>query len=442
MYNQRILDALDRFPEIVPEELPESLPLLDDYRHRHPRRQSEGDLTVLLIQHHLGPFIRRLDAMFDDGVRPDRTWFVDIPYSTNEEVREEIPKRFGISPFHISPPLRDPLAPYATLQLQRVANLIQHLAQGNVGSRLLVIDDGAYFVRALKDLEDLGAGLSRAFAGRTFIVEQTTRGHRYYEEEDLAAYRHFVEGVLDAPVVSIAKSTTKTEFESPFIGAAAARGLQQKLKTEGLNLDQLGRVALIRFGPVGEAVFKALNPMGHEGPIEVIEIDEGKHTAIRDLGGVPRAALPDTGSFDLLIGCTGYASFGLRHWDVLADDACLVSTSSAAVEFNRKQFIDLADLYPDDEFEVADREATRKQGIHATVRIVDSQRKRQVRFMNASFPVNFDGRLECLPARMIQATHTLLYAASRQVLQSSRPGLQVLNKGLDQEIYEGALRYL
>ena len=332
MYNEKIQLALQTAFDEISDDFPTSMPLLDRFRcaHRRPGH-ALADVDVLVIQHHLGPLLMRLQALFDEGLRPERTWLVDIPYSTNERVRDEIPRRFGIPRTQMSPPLRDPTAPYALLQLRRVEEVAYRPAHRGSPSRLLVIDDGAYFVRAIKHIEDLEPGFARAFAGNTAIVEQTTRGHRYLEEP---AYRQMLEEVLEAPAVTIARCRAKTEVEAPFIRAAASRAVVAALRREGVDLDQLERMAIIGFGPIGQSVFHALHQGRHGRPIAVVEKDRAKHAAIAAAGGEPCGVLPPDGRFDLVGGCTGYASFDLQDWDSLSDDAYLVSTSSAAVTVN------------------------------------------------------------------------------------------------------------
>jgi len=151
--------------------------------------------------------------------------------------------------------------------------------------------------------------------------------------------------------------------------------------------------------------------------------------------------LPGDRAYDLVVGCKGYASFELGQRRLLRDGAILASGSSAAIEFNRAGFVELADRYPDDEIEVVDREGTIKNGIHATVTIAQEGGK-TFSFLNAGFPVNFTGAMECLPARMIQPTHCLLYAAARQVLQEKRPGLSAIDPRLDHWIHEHAVKML
>ena len=98
----------------------------------------------------------------------------------------------------------------------------------------------------------------------------------------------------------------------------------------------------------------------------------------------------------------------------------------------------MQDKYPDDEIEVLNREDTIKKGIHAAITIKHENHKRFT-FLNAGFPANFDGKMECLPTNVIQATHCLMYEATREALEMKHPGFMVINPDIDEWIYQNAL---
>lgn len=439
-YKDQINRLLERMFEDVSDEFPSSMPLLDNYRKAHTKKSKPfKNVEILFIQHHLGPFLLRLKAHIEDGLKPKNTWIIDIPYSTNEEVRAEIPRQFRIPDLHISPPFIDPIAPYSVIQLRRVEEIIYHIVTRNTHLPLLVIDDGAYFVRAAKNIEDRHPHFLSSLSGKTYIVEQTTRGHNYLEENK---YKDFIANILKAPAVSIAKSNSKILIESPFIGKAAAGAVISAFDKENVEITSLNPIALIGYGAVGQSVFRSLKQFDLIDKLIVIESDKTKHNAAKKENAVVVSTLPHNHAFQLVIGCTGKSSLTLRDWDCLSGNAYLVSTSSAAVEFNRKQFIDLAQLYPDDEIIIIDEDKIRSQGIHQTIRVLDRLNKRQVNFINASYPVNFDGHMECLPTYIIQVTHTLLYAASLHVQKLKEPGLTELEKNIDKEIFDQVGDYL
>ena len=435
MYDTRIQQWLKHFDSIpIPEVPPAALPLLDHFRLHHDTSDVFAGVDILFIQHQLGPFVARMKATLDDGLDPARSWFIDIPYSTNRTAQAGI-QGLGCPAEQFTALFDDPLAPYAVHQHQRVEGILRRLAARSDPKPLLVIDDGAYFVRALKMFSDTEPAMAERFRG-TAVVEQTTRGHRYLLDHETTLIHRY-----GLRVVSIARSDTKTTFESPFIGAAVSRAILRTLEAQGSFFDHLNRIAVIGYGPVGQATTAALLRRRPDIRPDVIDTDIKTHAAITRAGATPHTHLPSTGTYDLIAGCTGYNSFNLAQRAQLADGALLASGSSAAVEFNRAGFIELADRYPDDEIEVLERAATRAQGLHATIRIAQEGRK-SFAFLNAGFPVNFDGRLECLPTNVIQATHTLLYAAACQALKTVAPGFRPLDETTDRWIKAHALEQL
>ena len=268
------------------------------------------------------------------------------------------------------------------------------------------------------------------------MVEQTTRGHRYLElhYQDLKEeYR--------LSLVSIARCKTKLNFESPFIGAYVSKAINRSLKPHYDNLADLKNIAVIGFGSVGQATAEEVKRRLPEASIDVVEIDKFKHDQIRALDCNPMMELSEERQYGLVVGCTGYNSFKLDQRALLADGAILASGSSAAVEFNRAGFVELADAFPDDEIEVLNRAETRTLGIRAPITFQQEGKKR-FSLLSAGFPVNFDGRMECLPYRIIQATHVLLYAASLQALRSRKPGFDPIDADVDNWILTHALNEL
>jgi S-adenosylhomocysteine hydrolase len=420
------------------EQPPRSLPVLDEWRTIAPASGSAFEkVDVLMIQHHLGPLIPRVRAMLDEGLRIESAWFVDVPYSTCQIVVEEL-ARLGSIEEQRAVQFVDPLAPYEPAQFARVARAIRQLSWRT--NRLLVVDDGAYFLRTLQSLRSRGEDLVGRFAGRTFGVEQTTRGHR-----ELWRMTDFI-AELSMPIVSIARAITKIEIEAPFVGGSVARAVLRALSGQDdyPELGRMGRALVIGFGPVGEATARALAPLSLDGPITVLDIDPAKMSHVTHEGFRFTPRLPESDVFDLVVGCTGYAAFPLYGRFLLADGALLVSGSSAAVELNREGFVEIALADPLDQLEVVDAAATLATGIHATIHIRDraAGRSQTLSLANAGFPINFDGEVEGLPVAGIQATHALMFAAARHVLGLTSPGVARLPTSVDLAICKLALKHL
>lgn len=441
--DQIIHKALRRFKKrgLVEEleELPESLPLVEEYCDTRLALDTFADMDVLFIQHHLGPYISRLHAMINHGMDATRCWFVDIPYSTNTDVQDKLIE-MGFPGNQRAKPYNDPIAPYSRRQRERVAYVIKKLASQDSKRRLLVVDDGAYFMRTLKYLLWRDEELVASFRERgTYVVEQTTRGHRYFETEEVSDMLKS----LNIPAVSIARCCTKSNLESPFIGAAVSRAMLRNLKGINRLANGLGRVLVIGFGAVGKATVQALSDPSIElKPDEIDVYDKnwrGLQTEINEMGANALRTLPNEGQYNCVFGCTGYASFPIEKIAILANDSLLASGSSAAIEFNREKFIDRAYEDDKDDFFVIEPEKTRVNGIHATIEMQKGNKR--FSFLKAGFPINFDGRKECLPALIIQITHSLLLAASREVL-CQEPGFHKLNQKDDDCLNERGLYWI
>jgi hypothetical protein len=427
MHNRVAEAAASHDWDSVPE-MPSNLPLLDRFRTLHRSRFDGWDM--LLIQHHLGTFLPLVDALVDDGMSVDRSWLIDIPYSTNVEVNDLLRRRWAEGRCPLPPLFSDPLSDYSEAQHLRACLMIAEIRRRASGRPLLVIDDGAYFAKALLSLVRIGH-LRREDFGNLVLVEQTTRGHRFLSahEGDLRQ--------LDIPAVSIAGSVTKKTVEAPFIGAAVSAAIRRRVPSAR-------KILVLGYGVIGEATATYLRPRFPWADLFVVEKRTGAlRRASRESRGrwqVLRGFGKDH-VYDLVVGCTGSTAFTVEDRHRLADGAFLASGSSAAIEFDRNGFVDLADFYPDDEIEIVDRQATRNAGIHADIRL-RLEGARHVTFLNAGFPVNFDGRRESLSVSMIQGTRCLLYAAAAQATRTRAAGLHALDAGRDDWIKENALDLL
>jgi hypothetical protein len=430
MDNEIIMDACRTYHNCkLPKKIPKTLPLLDKFCEYKKKPKIFANMDVLFIQHHLGPLIPRLEKMKELGLDPSSSWFVDIPYSTNNTVRKKLID-IGFKDEQMAPPLKNPIEPYALRQRDRVEYVIRRLADQEDHKKLLVIDDGAYFIRTLDYLLYNDKSITKKFRNRRiFIVEQTTRGHRHLLKK---RYRDLLKD-FKIPAVSIAKVNTKAELESPFIGASVSRILIDKIKE-----NDLGKVLIIGFGAVGQATTEEVYNRNLADCIHVYDKAwKDLKSEIKKFDAKTLMDFPTKGYYDTVLGCTGYASFPVNKLDLLADNAILVSGSSAAIEFNRKEMIDRAYANDKDKFYLIDPERTRKEGIHTSINM--QYGKKSFSFLNAGFPINFNGQIECLPPEIIQTTHTLLFAAAIETLHQT-PGFHKLNSGDDEWIYNEGLK--
>lgn len=278
----------------------------------------------------------------------------------------------------------------------------------NPPERLLVLDDGSYLLEAL-------AGLRRRRLPDVAIVEQTTRGLIKIEENAALEYcsREF-------PIVNVARSRPKTTREPPFIGVAVTDALHRRLGSAvraGLN----DRCLVLGYGAIGQqvAAFVSSTQGFSRGCVYVFDKMEDRMRSA-EADGFSLWEKDRHLRFKLVIGCSGRASFTVGDYVFLEDGAFLASAMSGTVELSREDFIELADSNPADDIWI-ESEGLDVSRVHSDLRFhfVD----REATFVNGGFPVNFDGRVNCVPAHYIQPTPTLMCAAAVQAVRSTRRGL-------------------
>jgi hypothetical protein len=110
----------------------------------------------------------------------------------------------------------------------------------------------------------------------------------------------------------------------------------------------------------------------------------------------------------------------------LDDGALLASASSGSVELSRQGFIELADSSAGDDLWI-DRTRLNERNVHADLKI--HLVGRSATFVNAGFPVNFNGRLTVCPTRFIQPTPTMMVEAAIAALRAGRKNVLELGNG-------------
>jgi S-adenosylhomocysteine hydrolase len=412
------------------QAVPERLPLLDAFLARRASREPPlAGVTAVLIQHQLGSVVPMTRALLELGLEARRTHFVDIPYTANPVVRQHL-EALGIPRENFAPSAFNLEQPYAAYQRRRVQTLITALRASLAPTdRVLVVDDGSYFVEAMscfaRPLENLRC------------VEQTTRGIIKITHD--AAMRDLVGRIA---VVNVAQSVPKNRWEGTFIGEAVCRALGECLAGPAA-LRPGDRCLVLGYGTIGQAVAASLHRDVGLDRARIRIHDPGaaaQKKAIGDGFAPWDRDQPARERFRLVVGCSGQTSFTVSDRVFLEDGAVLASASSGSAELSREQFIELADTHPSDDIYVVDRDTLASRPIHSPVdlRLVD----RTVRFLNGGFPVNFDGRVNCVPPRRIQATHTLLVGAAVQAMQSRETGLLPVSPPLCRWVDQAYLRLL
>lgn len=403
------------------EPLVRNLPLLDAWLARSTGDRPLEGMSALLVQHQLSNQVPMLAALQALGLDPARTWWLDIPYTSHGRVRDFAHRVLDVPAANLPSKPFPVLEPYAPWQHARVVEALLAATREAPGP-LLVLDDGAYVLEALASLAP--GRWPRGVA----IVEQTTRGFIKFERN--ASLRH---AAAMLPLVDVARSEPKRVLEPPFIAMAICAALQPHLQRRfGSSFD--GNCLVLGYGAIGEQVATFLRHHFDIPRGRVYTHDPDPAAAsLAQRRGFSRWDPQDFRTrFHVVVGCSGQASFSVGDAVYLEDGALLASASSGAVELSRHDFIELADATPSDDVQVL-REGLDESDVHADVRlhIVD----RTVTFVNAGFPVNFNGRLTVCPTRYIQPTPTMMVAAAAQAARALKAGTAGV-QGLDRAFCE------
>lgn len=386
------------------QSIPREMPVLRRYLERGAAKQPLKGVTLLLIQHQLGNQVPQAEALVELGARPQDIYWLDIPYTATPEVRRHLVRRTGIPEGNMFANDYKVLDAYAPYQRRRTADVLRRFLK-DPPEKLVVLDDGAYFVEAMS--------LFRKKLPHVAIVEQTTRGVIKLQQN--AALRHTA---AQCPLVNVAQSVPKLTLEPPFIGHAVCEALYRKLG-DGFRPLPGQRCLVLGYGAIGKEVAASLVQHGYRRDrVHVYDTDKKKMAAIRREGYRLWARDPRV-RFSLVVGCSGRSSFGIGDYVFLEHGAVLASASSGSVELSREDFIELADTHPADDIFIH-RDGMDTSDIHSDLRfnLVD----REVTFLNGGFPLNFEGNVNCVPAHYIQPTPTMMVEAAVMAAQAKRKG--------------------
>jgi len=354
-----------------------------------------------------------IDALIRLGADVKDIHWLDIPYTSNARVREHVIAELSLEPANLR--VCDDyrvLDPYPYYQHRRTVNTVIELGEAS-DQPLIVLDDGAYVLKALSALR------KDRWPRPIALVEQTTRG--IIKMNQSAAMRAVGR---DVPLVDVAQSSPKRTLEPPFVAMAVCASLKRTIDRLAAGRE-FGRILVSGYGAIGEQVATYLSAEFHVDKQRVFIHDpDDNRTALAARRGFSSWDASDLAQrFDLVVGCSGRASFGLGDREYLGDGALLASASSGAVELSRRDFVELADASDLDDIEIR-RDGLDERNLHADIeiRLVD----RVVTFTNAGFPVNFDGGIKTIPSRFIQQTPVMMAAAAIQAseaISEKRTGL-------------------
>lgn len=223
--------------------------------------------------------------------------------------------------------------------------------------RIIILDDGGVLITEAQSMAD--------YYTNVIGVEQTSSGSRFLSTLN-----------LKFPVVNIAQSAAKLNFESPLIAKSFVANLENRIKISSLPSQE---VLIIGKGAIGSAVYQELkNNLSHHNVFAYDQI-----AAISEINSL------ELSCYDLIIGATGNRAVDFSHYENLKPEVVLASVSSSDREFDAVSFRKLSG---------------KKWGIH------DDVYYGQKRLLNAGFPLNFSGgKGASVPLLQIQFVCALLF---------------------------------
>lgn len=367
---------------------------------------SLAHMSVMLVLHFLSDLVPFVNALTTVGIRASNIYLIakPYPYARRDEVSQVL-QTLGVNVYRASS---------AHSIEERVHEVLRELSgrQFSADEKLLIIEDGGYFVPAIheSDFEPLRARCVGA-------VEQTTKGAK----ADAAIEK------LEFPILSVAESQFKKLYESPEIGRVVVQNISRF--TPDIKLSA-GNALVVGFGSVGQQVAFHLTNAFNMG-VSVIEDKELRLLEAKHRKSIVAEAAACFADLEfkgpkLVVGTTGETSITREILEGLEKDVVLVSTSSDQVEIDLKALNDLA----------AGKSQELEEG-KRVFRIRGPRGEKKITLLAEGYPINFYGS-ESVPNDTIDPIMTLLFLCGIE-LTTKQFGPGVQDKPVDEIVQQRGL---
>lgn len=228
--------------------------------------------------------------------------------------------------------------------------------------KIIILDDGGHLIRRIHKKHT-------KCLPNIVCIEQTSSG-----------YSELVQSHLNFPVINVARAPAKLLFEPPMIAEIVLRQIKEKLNCSEKNLS---KALVIGNGSIGKALHRKLAKRISTTTYDSADL---KRQPLDNL--IPKA--------DLIFGCTGVISIPQTKHHLIKKGCTLVSVSSSDREFDsvhlRKSLPSYNNCHHD---------------IH----------NGHLFLLNSGFPINFDGKKNCVAPNKIQLVRSLLVLAILQAME-------------------------
>ena len=370
------------------------------------------------LQHLFVSSVGMFDGLAEMGIKHEDMRVLGKIYSTNFAAAAHLENR-GASVDGVS----KRLIPGKTFEhsmntaieenLRALIDKLPRPPEANPKPQILLIDDGA---DAIKLLHDKFPEYAPYFIG----VEQTRRGARILHDLD-----------LKCPVVNVAESWAKLEWESPMIGHSVVLEVGTKLdrlEAHGISTGQ--EAVVLGYGAVGQAVAKSLTERGFE--VHIYDPSPKRQALAEKDGMVPHTSkeevLPHA---QTLVSCVGRRTLMKDDHDLLPDGAILVNAASADDELGPDALTPLAarETHRDEDGDLWTNFQGRPVNLglgEATAHsdwVIRQPSGKELMLVNKGYVVNMTGDRDPIPPRFIQLTRSLLFLGALAAKRADKPGI-------------------
>lgn len=328
----------------------------------------EFNNTLIIACHHiLENNLFLMDYLIRLGIKPENVFLMGKSYSTSKQLIKAY-SSLGIK-VHDNSMAFDSHVSFDEQFSNYIRNFLEDIKKNDLSKyrKILILDDGGELLTQANEYfkEDT----------RVIGVEQTSSGYQKIKRLN-----------LNFPIINVATSRAKLEYESPMIAEAIIKELYKRFS----QMDKkLRNILIMGNGPIGASIAKALK---EEYEVFIYDSDK-KRTMISD--GTLEKILPIC---DVIIGCSGKNSIAESKHPYLKKGVILVSASSSDREFESHKIR---------------KKHERTSNTHKDFCTED------VVLLNGGFPLNFDGYKSNVPLEDIQLTSALMLSAAIQAITHS-----------------------
>ncbi|MEK6825377.1 MAG: hypothetical protein AABY00_01170 [Nanoarchaeota archaeon] len=362
----------------------ERLPLLDRAAALFKKTSLE-DMHIIAGQHILESNYTMFEYLFDKGLKPNNVFLLGKCYSTHEDILNQFQKK-GVR-VHSGSTKYNSYQSFDEEYSQEVRDFTQKSlreAEQYPCKRAIVVDDGGYLLKEVMNHSSL--------QDKIVGIEQTSSGYHSLKEKS-----------LPFPIINVARSKAKLDYESPYIGELVA----ERFKIETKSIGNPQSVLVVGNGPIGSHVARALS-----NSYQTHQYDF--HSNIGSQRSLLNHLLPNV---DAIIGCTGKTIISPENSSFLKKGVIFASASSSDREFSAVHLR---------------KKVQRNDDCHSTITTPEFT------LLNSGFPITFFGGRHCGSPERMQLTRALMFSAVCQASQTNNTQKELLS--LDEEIQDILIR--